>query len=179
VAGNDKFLSAGNKTRAMARTYKTRHSSGEPEFNSMELTIGIRCKTDDQAGMEQQRKTIAVIDDDFAIRQALDRMLNIAGFRVHLFASAAEFLANLATCKAGCAVVDINLGPDSCGLDLARHPAVAASKIPLIFISGTTDDSVRERAIALGCIEYLRKPFMPIELLDAVFRATQDSLPIP
>jgi FixJ family two-component response regulator len=145
----------------------------------MELTIGIRGKTIDRTGMDQQRKTIAVIDDDFAIRQALDRMLNIAGFRVHLFSSAEEFLASVATCDAGCAVVDVNLGPDSCGLDLARHPAVAAAKLPLIFISGSSDESVRERAVALGCIEFLRKPFMPIELLDAVFRATQDSPPIP
>ncbi len=36
----------------------------------------------------------------------------------------------------------------------------------------------RASAIALGCIEYLRKPFMPIELLDAIFRATQEP-PIP
>lgn len=144
----------------------------------MELTIGIRGKTIDRTGMERQHKTIAVIDDDFGIRQALDRMLNIAGFRVHLFASAEEFLAGIATCNAGCAVVDVALGPNSCGLELARHPAVTAAKIPLIFISGIADESMRERAIALGCIEFLRKPFMPIELLDAVFRATQES-PIP
>jgi FixJ family two-component response regulator len=145
----------------------------------MELTIGIRGKTLDRTGMNQHRKTIAVIDDDFTIRQALDRMLNIAGFRVHLFSSAEEFISGLAACEAGCAVVDVNLGPNSCGLDLARHPAIAAAKLPLIFISGTAEESVRERALALGCIEYLRKPFMPIELLDAVFRATQDSPPIP
>jgi FixJ family two-component response regulator len=145
----------------------------------MELTIGIRGKTLDRTGMDQQRKTIAVIDDDSAIRQALDRMLNIAGFRVHQFSSAEEFLASVATCKAGCAVVDVNLGPNSCGLDLACHPAVAAAKLPLIFICGSAEESMRERAIALGCIEFLRKPFMPIELLDAVFRATQDSPPIP
>ena len=58
----------------------------------MELTIGIRARTPDQIGMERQRKTIAVIDDDIGIRQALERMLNIAGFRVLAFASGEEFL---------------------------------------------------------------------------------------
>jgi FixJ family two-component response regulator len=151
----------------------------EPGFTPMELTIGLRGKTLDRTGMNEQRKTIAVVDDDFNIRQALDRMLNIAGFRVHLFSSAEEFLAGITNCNAGCAVVDVNLGPNSCGLDLARHPAVTASRLPLIFISGSAEESARERAVALGCIEFLRKPFMPIELLDAVFRATQDSPPIP
>jgi FixJ family two-component response regulator len=127
--------------------------------------------------METQRKTIAVIDDDLGIRNALERMLKIAGFRVHLFASGEEFLASVSTCDAGCAVVDVDLGT-ICGLDLARHPAVIAAKLPLIFISGTSDETVRTRAIALGCIEYLRKPFTPVELLDAIFRATEEP-PIP
>jgi len=127
--------------------------------------------------MHLQRKTIVVIDDDIGIRQALQRMLTIAGFRVHAFASGEEFLASPETSDAGCAVIDIDLGT-MCGLDLARNPAVIAAKLPLIFISGTCDETVRTRATALGCIEFLRKPFTPAELLDAIFRATQEP-PIP
>ncbi|HEU4779816.1 MAG TPA: response regulator [Steroidobacteraceae bacterium] len=178
VAGNDKFLAAGNKPATAHRTYKARLFNREPEFAPMELTIRIRGRTHDQTSMEQQRKTIAVIDDNPAIRQAIERMLNIAGFRVRQFASAGEFLAGIATCDVGCAVIDIDLGLGSCGIELAGHPVVAAARLPFIFISGTADEGVRRRAIALGCIEYLRKPFMPIELLDAVFRATQEP-PIP
>jgi FixJ family two-component response regulator len=104
-------------------------------------------------------------------------MLTIAGYRVHAFASGEEFLASQETSDAGCAVIDIDLGT-MCGLDLARNPAVITAKLPLIFISGTCDETVRTRAIALGCIEFLRKPFTPAELLDAIFRATQEP-PIP
>jgi len=145
----------------------------------MELTIGLRGRPLDKIGMEKDSRTIAVIDDDGGIREALRRMLNIAGFRVQTFECAESFLAALPACEAACAVVDVNLGPGSCGLDLARHPAMSAARLPLIFISGSADESLRERALTLGCIEYLRKPFMPIELLDAVFRATQDPSPIP
>jgi FixJ family two-component response regulator len=127
--------------------------------------------------MYLQKTTIAVIDDDSAIRQSMERMLSIAGFRVLAFSSGEEFLACVATLDAGCAVVDIDLGSMS-GLDLARHPAVTAAKIPLIFISGTANESIRSCAIALGCIQFLRKPFLPVELLDAIFRATQEP-PIP
>ncbi len=79
----------------------------------------------------------------------------------------------MSTCEASCAVIDVDLGT-LCGLDLARHPDVIAANLALIFISGTCDETVRTRAIALGCIEYLSKPFTPVELLDAIHRATQD-----
>ena len=59
------------------------------------------------------------------------------------------------------------------GFELACHPAMVAAKLPIIFISGTKDETARSSAMALGCIEYLRKPFMPIDLLGAVFRAMQ------
>jgi FixJ family two-component response regulator len=128
--------------------------------------------------MEIQRKTIAVIDDDISIRTALERMLSIAGFRVLPFASAEAFLESPDNGEAGCAVVDIELGSMS-GFDLAGHPTVTAAQLPIVFISGSADETIRVRALALGCIQYLRKPFMPIELLDAVYRATQDSPTIP
>jgi two-component system response regulator DctR len=124
--------------------------------------------------MQKDRKTIAIIDDDHGIRQALERMLNIAGFRVHAFPSAEEFLDAMNGIAPGCAVVDLELGRMS-GFELACHPDVVAARLPIIFISGTADETARASALALGCIEYLRKPFMPIELLDAVFRAIQDT----
>ena len=92
-----------------------------------------------------------------------------------MYASAEDFLAAIDTCDAGCAVVDLELGKMS-GFELAlpsRHgrgkdSASSSSVAP-------ADETARASAMALGCIEYLRKPFMPIELLDAIFRATQDT----
>jgi FixJ family two-component response regulator len=136
----------------------------------MELTTAIRTRKPDQIGMEKDRKTIAIIDDDNSIRQALKRVLNTAGFRVHMYASAEDFLAAIDTCDAGCAVVDLELGRMS-GFELACHPAMVAAKLPIIFISGTKDETARSSAMALGCVEYLHKPFMPIDLVGAIFRA--------
>jgi len=124
--------------------------------------------------MEKDRKTIAIIDDDNGIRQSLKRMLTTAGFRVQVYSGAEDFLAVLGESTAGCAIVDLELGVMS-GFDLASHPAMIASKVPIIFISGTFSDSIRASAMALGAVEFLRKPFMPIELLGAIFRATQDA----
>ena len=177
MAQNDKYLATGNNISRAARTYKTCLIDREPGFAAMELTIGIRATASDQKGMDKKHKAIAVIDNDPGIRRALERMLKIAGFPVHTFASAEDFLGCIASCDAGCAVVDLQLGRMS-GFELVCHPHMVAAKLPVIFISGTADETARATAMALGCVEYLRKPFMPVELLDAVFRATQDS-PIP
>lgn len=128
--------------------------------------------------MNSTNKTVAVIDDDAGIRHSLERLLNLVGYQVRTFASAEGFLEGLSTGPVHCAVVDINLGGMT-GFELADHPVVSGAKIPLIFISGAVEDRMRVRATGLGCIAMLRKPFQPIELLDAIFRATQDSLPIP
>lgn len=124
--------------------------------------------------MKKDRKTIAIVDDDNGIRQSLKRMLTTAGFRVQVYACAEEFLGALENCVAGCAIVDLELGEMS-GFELASHPAMIESKVPIIFMSGTDSDTTRARAREFGAVEFLRKPFMPIELLGAIFRATQDT----
>jgi FixJ family two-component response regulator len=143
----------------------------------MELTTARLAKKSEQFGMERDRKTIAVIDDDNGIRQSLKRMLTTAGFRVLLYTSAEDFLEGLDRCTAGCAVVDVELC-DMSGFELARHPAMVAAGLPLIFISGSVSDTARASAQALGGVDFLRKPFMPIELLGAIFRAIQDTAKI-
>ena len=128
--------------------------------------------------MDSKNKKIAVIDDDAGVRQSLERLLNLVGYSVRTFAGGPEFLAAIATDPAHCVVVDINLGVSS-GLDIADHPLVADGRIPVIFISGAVEERVRSRAHAAGCVALLSKPFKSVELLDAIFRATQDATPIP
>jgi len=172
MAYGDKFLARNNKPLPVRRTYKARPFNQEPERVRMELTTGKLARKPDQTGMEKDPKTIAIIDDDNGIRQSLKRMLTTAGFRVHVYSGAEEFLAVLGECRAGCAVVDLDLGGMS-GFDLASHPTMVAARIPIIFISGSGSDTARASALAIGGVEFLRKPFMPIELLGAIFRATQ------
>jgi len=174
MAHTDNLLAWDNNSLPARGTYKAHPFNQEPERVRMELTTGKPAGKSGQIGMEKDRKTIAIIDDDNGIRQSLKRMLGTAGFRVQLYASAEEFLAVLGDCTAGCAVVDLDLGGMS-GLDLACHPDMVAAKIPVIFISGTSSDTARARAVAIGGVEFLCKPFMPIELLGAIFRATQES----
>src|SRR4051812_41831506 len=73
--------------------------------------------------MPTTRKLIAVVDDEAAIRTALDRQLRAAGFRCELFRSAEDFLAIATELRADCIVSDIDLGGMT-GLELVLHPTV-------------------------------------------------------
>ena len=157
--------------------YKTPNINREPSPTPTPHTSGGSAAVLDLFFMDSKNKMIAVVDDDAGVRHSLERLLNLVGYTVRTYATAPEFLESIEKAPAHCVVVDVNLGVSS-GLDIADHPLVAGGKIPVIFISGAVEDRVRTRANAAGCIALLSKPFKPVELLDAIFRATQNPIPI-
>jgi len=114
--------------------------------------------------------TIAVVDDDPAVLRSLARLLSVFGYRVEPFASAEEFLIAAPASKAECLVVDFNLG-DVSGLELARRLAAAGFKFPIIFMTGSADDTVRIQCMEFGCVAFLHKPFPEDRLTEAITRA--------
>ena len=121
--------------------------------------------------MARRQKVIAVVDDDPGLRKALGRLLSAFGYRTEMFASAGEFLSAAPTSKAACIVVDIELG-DTSGLELVRQLSASGLRFAVIFMSGAEDETILKRAMDLGCIAYLRKPFRPARLIEALKEAT-------
>ena len=120
--------------------------------------------------MNSLNKIIAIIDDDFLVRKSLERLLAAYGYGTESFASAEEFLEDLATCKADCLVLDLNLKNVS-GLDLACHPSVRALQRPIIFISGSASEDHRRQAFELSGTACVRKPFKAIDILTAIAKS--------
>jgi FixJ family two-component response regulator len=116
--------------------------------------------------MTPPRKTIAIVDDDFSVRQALDRQLRAAGYRCESFASAEEFAAIAATVGAACLLTDIHLGGMT-GIDLALHPVVTALNLPVVLISGSIDPTIEVAARQIG-VAFLRKPITCTILLETI-----------
>jgi FixJ family two-component response regulator len=118
---------------------------------------------------------IAVVDDDEAIREAIQSLLRSVGFRAAVFASAEDF------CHAGplqataCLIVDVRM-PRMSGLELQRQLAMADCPIPTIFITAHSDEATRARALRAGAVAFLDKPFSDEVLLRAVQAALQSSL---
>jgi RNA polymerase sigma factor (sigma-70 family) len=111
--------------------------------------------------------TVAVVDDDPDIREALLGLLQSVGLRVEVFASVQEFLASAYIERPGCLVLDVRL-PGRSGLDLQDELAKANLQLPIIFISGHADIPMTVRAMKAGAVEFLTKPVRDQDLLDAI-----------
>jgi FixJ family two-component response regulator len=118
----------------------------------------------------ERRKVIAVVDDDPLVREALDGLLSSLGYRAELYASAAEFIATALTTEASCLLLDVQLGAMT-GIELARHLMSTGFSFPTIFMTGSKDESYRRDGVALGCVDYLDKPFPASRLIGAIDKA--------
>src|SRR6059036_3670337 len=120
--------------------------------------------------MPTPRAAVFVVDDDASVREALGSLLRSTGFAVETFASAQEFLARPPADLPGCLVLDVGL-PDLSGLDLQQRMAEMNREIPIVFITGHGDVPTSVRAMKAGAVEFLTKPFVDRDLLDAIQQA--------
>jgi FixJ family two-component response regulator len=117
---------------------------------------------------------IAIVDDDDALRDSLDDLLQSVGFRTHGFASAEAFLRSLHVHETACLLLDVRLQGMN-GLALQRQIGVANWQIPIIFITSHVDDEARARALAAGAVAFLYKPCREEDLLTAIDVALKHS----
>ena len=117
---------------------------------------------------------IAVVDDDEAIREAVQSLIRSVGFRAALFASAEDFLRSGQLEAAACLIVDVRM-PRMSGLELQQRLATADRPMQIIFITAHGDEEARARALRAGAVAFLDKPFSDEVLLGAVQSALQSS----
>jgi FixJ family two-component response regulator len=114
--------------------------------------------------------TVFVIDDDAAVRAAIQGLLKSVGLHSDSFGTAQEFLTSERSDGPSCLVLDIRL-PGINGLDFQLQLADAGIHIPIIFITGHGDIPMTVRAMKSGAVEFLTKPFRDQDLLDAIYQA--------
>src|ERR1700730_3198712 len=114
--------------------------------------------------------TVFVIDDDAAVRAAIQGLLKSVGLHSASFGTAQEFLTSERADGSSCLVLDIRL-PGINGLDFQRQLADAGIHIPIIFITGHGDIPMTVKAMKSGAVEFLTKPFLDQDLLDAIQQA--------
>jgi FixJ family two-component response regulator len=116
---------------------------------------------------------VAVIDDNLGILCAMSRLLSTLGYDTELYASAKEFVDAAMMTEAMCFIVDVHLG-ESSGIEIARHLVNAGFTIPIIFMTADNDVSVKSRAMEIGCVAFLTKPFSADVLIEALDNAGRD-----
>ena len=114
-----------------------------------------------------EQPIVFVVDDDALVRETIEDLLHSVGLQVRLFASAHEFLKSEQPDAPGCLVLDVRL-PEQSGLDFQKALVGTAMELPIVFITGHGDIPMSVRAMKLGAVEFLTKPFRDQDLLDAI-----------
>jgi FixJ family two-component response regulator len=114
--------------------------------------------------------TVFIIDDDALVRASIQGLLKSVGLRSEMFETAEEFLRAKRPDVPSCLVLDVSL-PGISGLDFQRELADGGVHIPIIFITGHGDIPMSVKAMKSGAVEFLTKPFVDQDLLDAVQQA--------
>jgi len=114
--------------------------------------------------------TVFVVDDDAGMRASIEGLLKSAKLPCASFEAAEEFLRSKLPEGPSCLVLDVSL-PGVNGLDFQRQLSDAGIHIPIIFITGHGDIPMTVKAMKSGAVEFLTKPFLDQDLLDAIQQA--------
>jgi FixJ family two-component response regulator len=102
-------------------------------------------------------RTVFIVDDDEAVRDALSLLLRTAGFPVRTFAGAEEFLSSYQPGWQGCVVLDVVM-PARSGPDLQNEMAERDIRLPILFLTAHGTIPTAVRTIKAGALDFLTKP---------------------
>ncbi|GMO39519.1 MULTISPECIES: response regulator FixJ [Bradyrhizobium] len=119
---------------------------------------------------------IYVIDDDAAMRDSLNFLLDSAGFGVTLFDNAQSFIDALPGLAFGCVVSDVRM-PGLDGIELLKRMKAQQSPFPILIMTGHGDVPLAVEAMKLGAVDFLEKPFEDDRLTTMIESAIRQAEP--
>jgi DNA-binding response OmpR family regulator len=121
------------------------------------------------------KKKILIVDDERDIVKALMIRLQGAGYEVVTAFDGAQAVFVAHKEKPDLIILDIRM-PAGNGFSVAeklKH-SMNTFSIPVIFLTGSPEKNAEERAKTVGARFYIKKPYDPEELLDAITRALEE-----
>jgi FixJ family two-component response regulator len=115
----------------------------------------------------QKTGTIYIVDDDEAVRDSLQWLLEGQDYRVRCFESAEAFLQRYDPREPACLLVDIRMGGMT-GMDLQNKLIDRQSPLPLAFITGHGDVPMAVETMKKGAMDFIQKPFNEEALLPLI-----------
>jgi FixJ family two-component response regulator len=110
---------------------------------------------------------VYVVDDDDAFRDSLRWLLESAGYRVALFASAGRFLESYRADTGVCLLLDVRM-PGLSGIELQAELNRRDDTLPIIFLTGHGDVPMAVEAVKKGAYDFVEKPFANTRLLALI-----------
>ena len=121
-----------------------------------------------------KRGTVYVVDDDEAVRDSVQWLLEGQDFRVRCFESAEVFLARYDPREVACLIVDIRMDGMS-GLELQDRLLERKSPLPIAFITGHGDVPLAVDTMKKGAMDFIQKPFKEDQLVPLVERMLEQA----
>jgi len=122
------------------------------------------------------RGKVYVIDDDEAMRDSLNFLLDSANFNVTLFETALRFLEVLPGLEFGCVVSDVRM-PGLDGIELLKRMKACHSRFPIVIMTGHGDVPLAVEAMKQGAVDFLEKPFEDDRLIGMIEAAIRQAEP--
>jgi FixJ family two-component response regulator len=119
--------------------------------------------------LQAPRGTVYVVDDDEAVRDSIQWMLEADGFRVKSFDSAENFLNRYDPRELACLILDVRMSGMS-GPELQDKLLQRKSPMPIIFITGHGDVPMAVDSMKKGAMDFIQKPFEEQKLRDLVVK---------
>lgn len=119
---------------------------------------------------------VYVIDDDDAMRDSLNFLLDSSGYSVTLFDDAQRFLDALPGLAFGCVLSDVRM-PGIDGIELLKLMKAQHCPFPILIMTGHGDVPLAVEAMKLGAVDFLEKPFEDDRLLAMIESAIRQAEP--
>ena len=116
-----------------------------------------------------KKGTVYVVDDDEAVCDSLQWLLEGRDYRVRCFESAESFLSRYDPREVACLIVDIRMGGMT-GLELQNRLIESNSPLPIMFITGHGDVPMAVDTMKKGAMDFIQKPFKEDQLAELVER---------
>ena len=117
--------------------------------------------------------TVCIVDDDTAVRESLEWLIESIDLPVKTFSNGMAFLDSDSPFEPGCVILDIRM-PGLSGIDVFEELKSRSSSLPVIFLTGHGDVHLAVRAMKAGAFDFVEKPFNDQLLLDVVQKAIKD-----
>jgi two-component system response regulator DctR len=116
-----------------------------------------------------------IVDDDPAVRDALQWLLKSRGVQSHAWKSAEDFLSSATPGLCGCLLLDVRM-PGMSGIELFDRLRMLSCRLPVIFLTGHGDVPMAVQALKDGAFDFIEKPYDDNALVDKVLSALKHDM---
>ena len=145
-----------------ALTVKNQRLLADPSASPSE-----RRQPGDVGDIRLSRFLIAIVEDDQSVLEALESLLESAGYEVLLYFSAEDFLSANRFQDIDCLISDIGL-PGMSGIELLRVVHASRVDLPVIIITACSEPTLVKAALDAGAHRAFVKPLNKADLLGAI-----------